>query len=83
MGTLTGDKSNCALFDNSKIRSFVPGFKAGLRYRDGIRRTIAWYDADSARQVIDTSANADWDKLIAAYQRGLDAALREFGGRAT
>ena len=81
LGTLTGDKSNSAIFDNSKIRSFVPGFTPTVRYRDGIRRTIAWYDADRARQVIDTAACADWDKLIAAYQRGLEGAVRELGGR--
>ena len=51
VGTLLGDKSNCALFDNSKIRRFVPGFVATTRYREGIARTIAWYDADPSRRV--------------------------------
>ena len=81
LGTLTGDKSNCALFDNAKIRAFVPGFHATTRYRDGIRRTIAWYDADPGRKVIDTAASAEWDRLIAAYERGLGAAVREFSGK--
>jgi nucleoside-diphosphate-sugar epimerase len=80
VGTLIGDKANCALFDNSKIRRFVPGFSATTRYRDGIRRTIAWYDADPSRKVIDTAAGAEWDKLIAAYERGLAAAVRDLGG---
>ena len=79
-GTLLGDKSNCALFDNAKIRRFVPGFTATTRYRDGIRRTIAWYDADRSRQHIDAVAGAAWDKLIAAYERGLAAAVRDFSG---
>ncbi len=79
-GTLTGDKSNCALFDNAKIRRFVPDFTATTRYRDGIRRTIAWYDADPSRQQIDAAAGAEWDKLIASYERGIAAAVRDFSG---
>jgi hypothetical protein len=79
-GTLTGDKANCALFDNGKIRRFVPDFTAITRYREGIRRTVAWYDADRSRQQIDAAAGAEWDRLIAAYERGLQAAVRDFGG---
>ncbi|HEY1791799.1 MAG TPA: SDR family oxidoreductase [Opitutaceae bacterium] len=78
LGSLTGDKSNTALFDNSKIRRFVPGFVATTRFSEGIKRTIAWFDADPARRVVDTEACAEWDRLIAAYERGLAAATREF-----
>jgi nucleoside-diphosphate-sugar epimerase len=78
VGTLTGDKSNCAVFDNSKIRAAVPGYAATLPYREGIARTIAWYDAEPSRKVIDTEACATWDRLIAAYGRGQDAAVSEF-----
>jgi nucleoside-diphosphate-sugar epimerase len=78
-GTLLGDKSHSAVFDNSKLRRFVPDFTATTRYRDGIRRTVAWYDQDPSRRHVDTDACAVWDKLIAAYGRGLDAAVREFG----
>ena len=76
---LLGDKSHCAVFDNTKIKRFVPDFVATTRFRDGIKRTIAWFDADAARQQIDNEANAAWDRLIAAYARGLEAARREFG----
>ncbi len=79
LGTLIGDKSNCAVFDNSKIRRLVPDFAATTRYRDGIAQTIAWFDAEPSRQVLDLEAGAAWDRLIAAYERGLGAALREFG----
>jgi nucleoside-diphosphate-sugar epimerase len=80
LGSLLGDKSHTAIFDNSKIRRFVPDYVATTRYREGIARTIAWYDADPARKQLDAPASAEWDKLIAAYGRGLDAAVREFGG---
>ncbi|HEY5079936.1 MAG TPA: SDR family oxidoreductase [Opitutaceae bacterium] len=77
-GTLLGDKANCALFDNSKIRRVVPGFEATTPYREGIARTVAWYDAEPSRRVVDTEACASWDRLIAAYGLGLDAAVAEF-----
>jgi len=31
LGTLIGDKANSAVFDNSKIKRFVPDFKASPR----------------------------------------------------
>jgi nucleoside-diphosphate-sugar epimerase len=78
-GTLLGDKSHSAVFDNTKIKRFVPDFVCTTRFREGIGRTIAWFDADPARQQIDTEAGAAWDKLIAGYERGLAATKREFG----
>ena len=76
-GTLLGDKSNTAIFDNSKIKRFVPDFVATTRYRDGISRTIRWFDSDPARREVDHEASASWDLLIALYERGLEAAVME------
>jgi nucleoside-diphosphate-sugar epimerase len=78
-GTLLGDKAYTAIFDNSKIRSFVPDFQATTRYTDGIARTIAWFDADDRHRRIDDADNAKWDRLVTAYERGLQVARRDFG----
>ncbi len=67
-GTLLGDKAVSAVFDNSKLKRFVPGFAAKTRFADGIRKTIAWFDADPARKIIDPATNQRWDKLVAAYE---------------
>jgi hypothetical protein len=75
-GSLLGDKANCAVFDNSKIKRFVPDYRASTRFSDGIRESIAWFDEDPARQLIDEQANARWDALIAANELGLEAARR-------
>ncbi len=75
-GSLLGDKANCAVFDNSKIKRFVPEYLASKRFRDGIRESVAWFDQDPDRQLIDHEANARWDALIAANELGLDAARR-------
>ena len=77
-GTLLGDKAVSAVFDNAKIKRFVPGFAAKTRFADGIRRTIAWFDADPARQQIDAATNQRWDKLVAAYESALAQANGKF-----
>jgi len=75
-GSLLGDKANCAIFDNSKIKRFVPDYLASTRFLDGMRQSIAWFDEDPARRIIDEAANARWDALLAANEQGLDAARR-------
>ncbi len=80
LGGLLGDKAVSAVFDNTKIKRFVPGYCATTPFGQGIRRTLAWFDADPARKRIDAEANATWDKLIDAYERGMNPAVREFQG---
>jgi cobaltochelatase CobN len=41
---LVGDKTYCAIFDNSKIRRVVPDFKATISFKEGMRRSVLWYD---------------------------------------
>jgi nucleoside-diphosphate-sugar epimerase len=75
-GSLLGDKANCAVFDNTKIKRFVPEYLASTRFLDGMRESIAWFDEDPARRIIDEAANARWDALLAANELGLQAARR-------
>jgi nucleoside-diphosphate-sugar epimerase len=77
-GRLLGDKAASVVFDNSKIKHFVPGFCATTTFAEGIRESLAWFDADPARKQIDADANATWDKLISAYENGLSEAVRVF-----
>ena len=65
--SLLGDKTWSTVFDNSKIKAFVPGFQATIPLREGIRRTLAWFDADAQRQRVDAGVNAEMDRLLAAY----------------
>ena len=73
-GSLLGDKANCSIFDNTKIKRFVPEYCPTTRFSDGIRQSIAWFDEEPARRIIDERANARWDALIAADQLGREAA---------
>jgi nucleoside-diphosphate-sugar epimerase len=67
LGTLWGDKINSSVFDNSKVRSVVPGFRAEVPFAQGIAETLAWFDADPSRQEIDDDANRLWDRVASVY----------------
>ena len=74
-GTLLGDKAVSAVFDTTKIKRFVPDFHATTPFAEGIRRTLAWFDADPARQQVDFEMDDRWERLVAAYERGLADAV--------
>ena len=78
LGSLIGDKVVSVVFDNSKIKRFVPDFCATTPFARGIERTLAWFDADPARQQIDAADDAQWDRLIEAYEQGLQNARTLF-----
>lgn len=64
--SLLGDKAHNTYFDNSKIRSVVPGFAAEIPFRDGAREIMAWYDAHPEAQKIDERFAAIYDRVLAA-----------------
>lgn len=66
-GGLLGDKAYCGIFDNSKIKSFVPGWRAVKPFREGVAESVAWFDADPARQQYNDEADERMDRLIEAY----------------
>ncbi len=68
-GTLVGDKAVSVVFDNTKIKRFVPGYCATTSFAQGIRQTLAWFNADPSRKQIDTALNAALDKLIDVYEK--------------
>jgi nucleoside-diphosphate-sugar epimerase len=66
-GTLLGDKAHSVLFDNTKIRGFVPGYQALIPFREGIRRTLAWFEASPERMKSDGETDRLLDRLLAAF----------------
>jgi len=68
-GSLLGDKAWSAVFDNSKIKKFVPEFKATIPFNVGVRRTLEWFAADKSRQRIDDKVNAEMDQILNAFTR--------------
>ena len=70
-GTLLGDKSWCAIFDNSKIKRLVPDFVATVPFAQGVRRSVEWFEADKSRCTVDDDYNDFMDRLIAAHEKTL------------
>ena len=68
-GSLVGDKSNSEVFDNSKIKRYVPDYSCEVPWAQGVRRSLSWFEAHPEFQTIDAGANSKWDEIIAAYQR--------------
>jgi nucleoside-diphosphate-sugar epimerase len=66
-GSLLGDKTWSVMFDNRKIKTFVPEFQAVIPFREGIRRTVAWFDADEKRKRVDAAVNQEMDEILKAY----------------
>jgi nucleoside-diphosphate-sugar epimerase len=65
--SLLGDKAHSLVFDNSKLRSVVPGYRAVIPFEQGAREIVDWYDADPDRQQVDARLDAIMDKLVQAY----------------
>lgn len=66
---LLGDKAHSMIFDNTKIKRFVPDFKATIPFSIGIREVIEWYDDDPSRKVVDEKLDKQMDEIIEAYQK--------------
>lgn len=68
-GSLIGDKANSVVFDNSKIRRFVPDFTCEVDWAQGVRRSLAWFESHPEYQTLDHPFNAALDELVDAYER--------------
>jgi len=66
-GSLLGDKAQSVIFDNRKIKRFVPGFTARIPFAAGIRRTLEWFEADPARCMVKPESDARIDAIIEKY----------------
>ncbi len=68
-GTLLADKAESVIFDNTKIKTFVPGYQATIPFAKGIRKTLQWFDDHPEKKIISKETNYKIDQIIAAYER--------------
>ena len=68
-GSLLGDKAWSVVFDNTKIRRFVPEYRARVSFAEGMARSMAWLDADPAHRIVSEETNRRIDRVIAAQRR--------------
>ena len=68
-GELLGDKSYSVIFDNTKIKTFVPKYKAVIPFSEGIKKTLNWFDEKKSRQIVNNETNQMMDKIISLYEK--------------
>lgn len=66
---LLGDFSkNGAVYDNSKIKLFVPDYDATLPFATGIKQTMDWFEANPLMCTIDKEWDFQMDRIITAFE---------------
>lgn len=68
-GNLIGDKTYSVIFDNSKIKMFVPDYKATIPFSEGVKRSLAWFEADPKRQIISKETDEMMNRIISEYEK--------------
>lgn len=69
---IAGDLAHSAVFDNSKIRSFVPSFAPKLTFERTARRMVEWREAHPATTGPDATTDAVIERLVGGYRVARD-----------
>ncbi|MFE4468651.1 NAD-dependent epimerase/dehydratase family protein [Leifsonia sp. NPDC056824] len=77
-GEFVGDLGHSAVFDNAKIRRFVPGFAPRLTFERAVRRMLEWRAAHPETARGDLATEEVLDRVVDAYH----AAHQAFADRA-
>lgn len=65
---LPADKAEPGVFDNAKIKRFVPEFTCRKSFRAGIIESVAWFRADPKRQIRDAETDGIFERACAAWK---------------
>ena len=82
-GTLKGDKAQPGVFDNSKIKRFVPEFRCRKPFGIGIRESVAWLREHPDQQNLNPQVDVMIDKVLAAWEGKVEKLQRNLGTRGT
>jgi nucleoside-diphosphate-sugar epimerase len=66
-GETLGDIGHSAVFDTTKIRTFVPGFAPRLTFHRAASRMVAWRRDHSSLCVADDQTDAVLSRIVTAY----------------
>ncbi|NMO49900.1 NAD-dependent epimerase/dehydratase family protein [Actinoplanes sp. TBRC 11911] len=77
-GEMLGDIGHSAVFDTTKIRTFVPGYAPRLTFHRAATRMIAWRDAHPES----TRGDAETDAVLARIVDAYHDARKAFAARA-
>ena len=73
-GGLNGDKRHSVIYDNSKIKSLVPGFCATITWREGVHRAMEYILQTPECRPEDPEFDQWCDQVIAIYEKALETA---------
>ena len=65
---LLGDKSNCVVFDNTKLKRLVPQMTTTIPFHEGARISIGYILSHPELQVEDPEFDAWSDRVIEALE---------------
>ncbi len=69
--SLLGDKAYSVVLDNSKIKRFVPAFRATVSFAEGMHRSLAWFDAHPDRKTTDQERDRLMDRIVGSFVSAL------------
>lgn len=65
---LLGDKMHSVIFDNTKIKRFVPGFQCTIPFARGAEEIVQFYKANPGFESISHKLNALMDRMASTYR---------------
>ena len=65
--SLLGDKSHSMIFDNTKIKQFVPDFNPQISFQQGAKEIVKWYEENPMPQKFDEHINTIMEKIISDF----------------
>ena len=65
---LLGDKAHSMIFDNSKIKRVVPGYKATIPFAHGVKEIVRWVESGQGDYQIDSHYDQLCDQLVQAVE---------------
>jgi len=67
--SLLGDKAWSVIFDNTKIKKFVPEFKQTILFEEGVKEIIDFYETHPEFQKVDEGLDRLIDEIVERYSK--------------
>ena len=61
------------MFDNSKIKRFVPEFRCQKSFKIGVRESVAWLREHPGQQNLNAEVDELCDQVVTAWRRNKES----------
>lgn len=69
IGTLKGDKVHPGIFDNAKLKRFVPEFRCQTPFHAGVRKSVGWLRAHPESQNLNPKIDEMCEQVVGAWRK--------------